>query len=81
MTRLPGTLPASTPSLRPPVRLSPREREIALLVAQGFPTKAIARHLGISIWTVSTHLRRIFARFGVGNRAAMIARLFEADLL
>ncbi|MDR7500331.1 MAG: LuxR C-terminal-related transcriptional regulator [Armatimonadota bacterium] len=50
-------------------------------MAQGLPTKAIARHLGISMWTVSTHLRRIFARFGVGSRAAMIARLFERGLL
>ncbi|HEU5298659.1 MAG TPA: LuxR C-terminal-related transcriptional regulator [bacterium] len=62
-------------------RLSPREREIVLLVAQGYPTKAIARQLGISIWTVSTHLRRIFARLGVQSRAAMVARLFRDGLL
>lgn len=64
-----------------PLRLSPRERQIAVLVAQGFPTKAIALRLGISIWTVSTHLRRLFARFGVSSRAAMVARLFEDGLL
>ncbi|HET6947056.1 MAG TPA: LuxR C-terminal-related transcriptional regulator [bacterium] len=62
-------------------RLSPRERQIALLIAQGLPTKAIAWRLGISVWTVSTYLRRIFARFGVQSRAAMIARLFEHGLL
>lgn len=68
---------------RPPVRtrLSPREREIVLLVAQGYPTKAIARYLGISIWTVATHLRRIFARLGVQSRAAMVARLFQDGVL
>jgi len=71
---------ASTPSSSRD-RLSPREREIALLVAQGLPTKAIARQLGISMWTVSTHLRRIFARFGVGSRAAMVACLFQRGLL
>jgi DNA-binding CsgD family transcriptional regulator len=70
---------APGPRLR--TRLSPREREIVLLVAQGHPTKAIARHLGISIWTVATHLRRIFARLGVGSRAAMIARLFQDGVL
>lgn len=69
------------PATARPLRLSPRERQIAVLVAQGFPTKAIALRLGISIWTVSSHLRRLFARFGVGSRAAMVARLFEDRLL
>lgn len=61
--------------------LSPREREIATLVARGLPSKAIARTLGISTWTVVTHLRRVFARFGVNSRAAMVARLIEEGLL
>ncbi len=61
--------------------LSPREREIAGLVAQGLPTKAIAAALAISRWTVCTHLRRIYARVGVGSRAAMVARLLEQGLL
>lgn len=67
---------------RPPVRrLSPREYEIARLVAQGYPSKAIAVTLGISIWTVLTHLRRVYARFGVQSRAAMVATLLSAGLL
>ncbi len=66
---------------RAKVGLSPREREIAVLVAQGLPTKAIAAALAISRWTVCTHLRRIFARVGVGSRAAMVARLLEQGLL
>jgi len=66
---------------RPRIGLSPREREIAALVAQGLPTKAIAATLAISRWTVLTHLRRIYARMGVGSRAAMVARLMENGLL
>jgi DNA-binding CsgD family transcriptional regulator len=61
--------------------LSPREREIATLVARGLPSKAIALKLGISTWTVVTHLRRIFTRFGVSSRAAMVARLLEDGLI
>ncbi len=61
--------------------LSPREREIAALVAQGLPTKAIAAALCISGWTVCTHLRRIYARWGVGTRAEMVARLLREGLL
>ena len=61
-----------TPSAQP-VTLSPREREIARMVALGYTNKTIARVLDISVWTVSTHLRRIFAKLGVSNRAAMVA--------
>jgi DNA-binding CsgD family transcriptional regulator len=57
--------------------LSPREREIARMVAKGYPNKVIARVLEISSWTVSTHLRRIFAKLGVTTRASMIARLLD----
>jgi len=59
------------------VILSPREEEIARMVAKGYPNKTIAAVLDISPWTVCTHLRRIFAKFGVGSRAAMVARLLE----
>ena len=56
------------------VELSPREQEIVRLVAEGHPNKIIAAELAISAWTVGTHLRRIFAKLGVGSRAAMVAR-------
>jgi DNA-binding CsgD family transcriptional regulator len=60
--------------------LSPREREIARMVAQGYPNKTIAAVLDISSWTVSTHLRRIFAKLSVRSRAAMVARILEDGL-
>jgi DNA-binding CsgD family transcriptional regulator len=60
-----------------PIALSPREKEIVRMVAQGHPNKIIAGVLNISSWTVCTHLRRVFAKLGVGTRAAMVARLLE----
>ena len=63
------------------IRLSPREQEIVRMVAKGHPNKVIADVLNISSWTVCTHLRRIFAKVGVGSRAAMVARLSEIGLL
>jgi DNA-binding CsgD family transcriptional regulator len=57
--------------------LSPREREIARMVARGYTNKMIASVLNISLWTVSTHLRRIFLKLGVSSRAAMVALVIE----
>ncbi len=66
---------------RPQLLLSPREREIARMVAKGYPNKTIAAVLDISTWTVCTYLRRIFAKLSVCSRAAMVARLSEKGLL
>lgn len=60
---------------QPQVRLSAREQEIVRMVAKGFVNKMIADVLNISPWTVCTHLRRIFAKLGVGSRAAMVAKV------
>jgi DNA-binding CsgD family transcriptional regulator len=58
--------------------LSPREQEIARLVAIGYPNKTIAGILDISPWTVATHVRRIFNKLNVHGRPAMIAELAHA---
>jgi DNA-binding CsgD family transcriptional regulator len=57
------------------ISLSPRERQIARMVAGGRTNQAIASSLDISVWTVSTHLRRIFAKLAVSSRAEMVAHL------
>lgn len=64
---------SSSASIEP---LTPRETQIARLVADGFVNKEIASKLSISEWTVSTHMRRIFAKLGVETRAAMVLRCF-----
>jgi len=56
--------------------LSPRELQIARRVADGATNRAIASSLDISLWTVSTHMRRIFAKLGVSSRAEMVAQFF-----
>lgn len=58
--------------------LTPRELQIVALVADGYVNKQVADVLRISEWTVSTHLRRIFAKLGVDTRAAMVSRCFDA---
>jgi DNA-binding CsgD family transcriptional regulator len=69
------------PTALPRLVLSPREREIARMVAKGYPNKTIAAVLDISSWTVCTYLRRIFAKLNVCSRAAMVARLVEDGAL
>ena len=59
------------------VLLSPREQEVARMIAKGYPNKIIASVLDISVWTVSTHLRRIYAKLGVTSRAAMVSTMFK----
>jgi DNA-binding CsgD family transcriptional regulator len=70
LIRMPAVMTVHAP-------LSPREQEIARMVANGHPTKVIAGVLNISCWTVTAHLRRIFTKLGVTSRAAMVARLLE----
>jgi len=59
-------------------RLTMREREVANMVAMGMTNSAIAATLDVSPWTVSTHLRRIFAKLDVPTRAAMVAVIADA---
>ncbi len=66
---------------RAQIMLSPREQEIARMVAEGYPNKTIAAVLDISSWTVCTHMRRIFAKLNVRSRAAMVARLLEEKVI
>ena len=61
--------------------LSSRELEIARMIAEGHTTKTVAAVLDISSWTVSTHLRRVFAKLGVASRAAMVAQLIDEGAL
>ena len=56
-------------------RLTPREREVLILIGRGFPNKLIARELGLSEKTVKAHVGRVLAKLEVTDRtqAAVIA--------
>ena len=56
-------------------RLTPREREVLILIGRGFPNKLIARELGLSEKTVKAHVGRVLAKLGVTDRtqAAVLA--------
>lgn len=52
----------------PETKLTGREQEVLDMVADGLPSKSIARRLGISERTVKAHLTNIYQRLGVTDR-------------
>jgi len=55
--------------------LTQREREVALLVADGLRSREVAERLGIASQTVKSHLKTIFDKLGVRNRVELARRL------
>lgn len=65
-----------------PVRpLSPREKEVLELVADGLSNREIAGRLSVSEATVARHLANIFAKVGVTSRAAAVAYGYRNGLM
>ena len=60
---------SASPVESPPVRLSPREREVAALVAEGLTNRDIAKKLFISERTVDGHLEHLREKLDVNTRA------------
>lgn len=60
-------------------RLSPREREVARLVALGLPNKLVGRELDISEKTVHVHRHHVMEKTGVGSAAELARLMLRAD--
>ncbi|MFI6602561.1 ATP-binding protein [Nonomuraea sp. NPDC050536] len=65
--------PPEYPGLAPVIPLTPREAEVAGLVAQGLTNKEIARRLVISQRTAETHIRHILTKLGFTSRTQIVA--------
>jgi DNA-binding NarL/FixJ family response regulator len=74
----PSSLPAATGPLRD---LSAREREVLALIATGRTNVEIADDLGLSIETVRTHVKRIYAKAGIRDRAHAVIVAYETGLV
>ena len=59
--------------------LSSREREISDLVAHGFTNEQIGEKLDISEPTVKTHLRNIYSKTDIHDRANLAIRVLNSD--
>ena len=62
-------------------RLTPREREVLVLVGCGLSNREIASWLTVSHETVKTHVKRIFTKLGVRDRAQAVVAAYEARLI
>jgi DNA-binding NarL/FixJ family response regulator len=71
---------ADAASVAPPA-LSPREREVLALVAEGRSNPEIARALYIGEATVKTHLLHVFEKLGANDRTRAVTRAMELGLL
>jgi len=60
--------------------LTPREREVAQLLARGATNDQIARALWITRHTVKDHVKAIYAKLEVASRAELSAKLFHEHL-
>jgi non-specific serine/threonine protein kinase len=60
--------------------LTPREREVARLVAQGLSNRQVAERLVLTEKTAANHLGRVFEKLGVQSRGQLAARAQELGL-
>jgi PAS domain S-box-containing protein len=58
----------------PPPRLTPRQREILALLADGQPVKTVAQRLGLMETTVRNHIRLLFVALGAHSQLEAVAR-------
>jgi two-component system nitrate/nitrite response regulator NarL len=61
--------------------LSPREREVLVLIADGLSAPEVAGRLHVSPATVKTHLQTMYEKLGVSDRAAAVARAMRLGML
>jgi len=61
--------------------LTPREREVLQLLAEGLEQQEIAESLAVSSKTVATHIERILSKLGVRSRAQAVAAAYRERLV
>lgn len=61
--------------------LSERELDVLRMLSTDLDGPAIARELVVSLNTVRTHTKNVYAKLGVNNRRAAVSRAAELDLL
>lgn len=58
-------------------QLTPREREVVLLIARGYTYREVASRLEISVKTLESHMSNIFGKLGVAGRHQLTTLAYE----
>jgi non-specific serine/threonine protein kinase len=67
-------------AVRPADALTPREREVACLVAEGLSNREVAERLVLTEKTAANHVERIFEKLGLQSRSQLAARATDLGL-
>jgi DNA-binding NarL/FixJ family response regulator len=73
--------PPTEARLAPVMKLTEREREVLVLMAQGLSNDQIAATLVVSPATVKTHVNRVLAKLGVVSRVQAVVLAYETGLV
>src|SRR5437763_4602340 len=79
--RLRPAIDAALAVRRPLDRLSPRQVEVLRLLAQGHPTREIARRLELSVKTIETHRAGTMKRLGIHDVAGLVRYALRGGLV
>ena len=69
------------PSFDNNVQLSERESEILKLIAKGLKRAEVAKQLNISLNTVAAHLKTVYRKLNINNRAEATMEAFRRGLI
>jgi len=60
--------------------LTPKEKEVLSLLADGLTTKEIAHQLSVSFHTVETHRKNMLSKFNVKNTVHLVSKAWQVNL-
>jgi DNA-binding NarL/FixJ family response regulator len=74
-------MPTNELSGKPKPFLTPREKEVLLLISEGMTNQQIAEKLFVSVLTVNSHRTNLLAKFEVSNTALLIKAAIQQGLI
>ncbi|GEM_PF-6173665 len=80
-TEFPEGVGRKTAEAGPPDALTPRQREVLKLIAEGRSTKEIAYALQLSVKTVETHRAQVMERLGIRDVAGLVRYTIRAGIV
>ena len=65
----------------PPASLTPREVDVLSLIAHGCTYAQVGERLGVSVHTVTTHIKNLYRKLDVHSGAQAVMRAVQLQLL